>query len=154
MKKHIFEVFFFDFAKKYCESGKRLEVITKENWVKEDKIMVSSSHPPQETILITTAKTQALATPFKLPKEDAGVKPVIEQNNFTNQSLHIIGKQLDKIETKIDKLSQPKQTHREKPLVNFPESSSSTIALKTIFISKKIDQMLQELKQEKTVNVL
>ena len=57
MKKHIFKVFFFDFVEKYYEPEKKLEVITKENWVKEDKTIVSSSHPPQETILITTPKT-------------------------------------------------------------------------------------------------
>ena len=104
------EIFFFDFIEQHYESEKKLEVITKENWLKEDKTIVSSSHPPQETILISTANTQISATPFKLPKEDSGVKPVIEQNNFTNQSLHIIGKQLDKIEVKIDNLSQPKVT--------------------------------------------
>ena len=37
MKKHRFEVFFFDFVEKYYESEKKLQVITKENWVKEDK---------------------------------------------------------------------------------------------------------------------
>ena len=110
MQKHRFEVFFFDFVEKHYEPENELKVINKENWVKEDKTLVSSSHPPQETILISTANTQVPATPFKLPEEDAGVKPVIEQNNFTNQSLYTIGKQLDKIETKIDNLSQPKQT--------------------------------------------
>ena len=147
------EIFFFDFVEQHYESEKKLEVITKENWLKEDKTIVSSSHPPQETILISTANTQIPATHFKLPKEDSGVKPVIEQNNFTNQSLHTIGKQLDKIETKIDNLSQPKVT-REKPLVNFSESSSKAVALKTTSTSQKIDLMLTELKKERTVQVL
>ena len=130
------EIFFFDFMDQIYESEKKLEVITKENWIKEDKTIVSSSHPPQETILISTSGTQIPATPFKLPKEDSGVKPVIEHNNFTNQSLHIIGKQLDKIETKIDSLSQLKVT-KEKPLVSFPESSSNAVALKTTSTSQK-----------------
>lgn len=97
MQTNRHEIFFFDFVEKHYESEKQVKVITKENWLKEDKTIVSSSHPPQETILITTANTQIPASPFKLPKEDAGVKPVIEQNNFTNQCLHTIGKQLDKI---------------------------------------------------------
>ena len=147
------EIFFFDFMDQIYESEKKLEVITKENWIKEDKTIVSSSHPSQETILISNSGTQIPATPFKLPKEDSGVKSVVEQNNFTNQSLHIIGKQLDKIEIKIDTLSQPKVT-KEKPLVSFPESSSNAVALKTTSTSTKIDQMLAALKKEKTVQVI
>ena len=38
------------------------------------------------------------------------IKPItsiIEQNNFTNESLHIIGQQLDRIEEKIDLVEKP-----------------------------------------------
>ena len=92
--------------------------------------------PHKKPFSLPQTKTQIPATPFKLPKEDSGVKPVIEQNNFTNQSLHTIGRQLDKIETKIDNLSQPKSI-REKPLVRFPESPSKAVALKTTSTSQK-----------------
>lgn len=104
--------------------------------------------------MITTPNTQIPATTFKLPKEDGGVKPIIEQNNFTKQYLHTIGNQFDKIETKIKGLSHPKPIIKGKPLVNFRDTSSSATTLKTISTSKKINLMLKELKQEKTVNVL
>ena len=41
-------------------------------------------------------------TPFKLSNENTKIKKVIEQNNYINQCLKTIGKQLHKIETKID----------------------------------------------------
>ncbi|KAM2636698.1 hypothetical protein EV1_021297 [Malus domestica] len=148
MQTNRLEIFFFDFVEKHYESDQQVKVITKENWVKEDKTVVSSSHPPQETILISTANTQVPALPFKLPKEDTGVKPVIEQNNFTNQSLHVIGKQLDKIETKIDHLSI-KPLSKELPLTSFRESPS----LKTS-TSVKIEQMLHKLEKDKSVRVI
>ena len=149
MNKHKIDIFFFDFVEEYYESKKKIEVITKENWVKQDKTVISPSHPPQETILITTSNTQVTATPYKIPKEYVGIKPVIGQNNFTNQSLHVIRKQLDKIECKINKLPQPKTITKEKLLVNFPSASSSKIALKTNSTSDKIDQMLKGLKRKK-----
>jgi hypothetical protein len=43
METRRFEVFFFDYVEKYYESDKKLEVITKENWLKEDKTIVFSS---------------------------------------------------------------------------------------------------------------
>ena len=154
VEQYQFEISFFDFIEKHYETKNKVTVVTKENWVKEDKTLISSSHPPKETILISTGNTNIPATPFKIPKEDSGFKPVIEQNNFTNQSLHTIGKQLDKIETKIDKLSQPKSSPKEKPLVNFTDTASSSTALKSMTTLQKIDHMLTELKKEKVVNVL
>ena len=42
------------------------------------------------------------AKPFKLTNDNIEIKKAIEQNNYTNQCLKTIGKQLDKIEVKID----------------------------------------------------
>ena len=41
------------------------------------------------------------ASPFKIADEQTLVHSIIEQNNFTNESLHIIDQQLDRIEEKI-----------------------------------------------------
>ena len=58
LKKHIL---FFDFLENHYVlkdkvSKQHLNVITKSNFVKEDKTIVRSSHPPLETILITSQR--------------------------------------------------------------------------------------------------
>jgi len=45
--------------------------------------------------------TIVIASPYKASKNDtthSETRKIIEQNNFANQSLHIIGQQLDRIE--------------------------------------------------------
>ena len=66
----------------------------KSNFVKAaDKAIVWSSHSPLETVLITCQdqKTEVKATPFKIADDQTPITSIIEQNNFTNESLHIIG---------------------------------------------------------------
>ena len=46
-------------------------------------------------------KTEVKATPFKIVNDQTPITIIIEQKNFTNESLHIIGQQLDHIEEKI-----------------------------------------------------
>ena len=41
------------------------------------------------------------ATPFKIADDQTPITSIIKQNNFTNESLHVIGQQLDRIEEKI-----------------------------------------------------
>ena len=41
------------------------------------------------------------ASPFKIADDQTPITSIIEQNNFTNESLHIIGQQPDRIEEKI-----------------------------------------------------
>ena len=67
-----------------------------------DKAIVRSSHPPLETVSITCQdeKKEVKATPFKIADNQTPITSIIEQNNFTNESLHIIGQQLDRIEEK------------------------------------------------------
>ena len=103
IEKHIL---FFDFLENYYVpkdevSKNHLNVIKKSNFVKEDKTIVRSSHPPLETILITCKKTDVKASPFKIADDQTPITSIIEQNNFTNESLHIIGQQLDRIEKKL-----------------------------------------------------
>ena len=52
-------------------------------------------------------KTEVRATPFKIADDQAPIISIIEQNNFANESLHIIGQQLDRIEEKIDLVEKP-----------------------------------------------
>ena len=103
LKKHIL---FFDFLENHYVSKdevsiQHLNVIKKSNFVKENKTIVRSSHPPLETVLITCQKMKVKVFPFKIANDQTLIVSLIEQNNFTNESLHIIGQQLDHIEEKI-----------------------------------------------------
>ena len=93
LKKHIL---FFDFLENHYVSKDEvskhhLNVIKKSKFVKEDKTIVRSTHLPLETVLITCKKTEVKASPFKIADVDTPVYSIIEQNNFTNDSLHVIG---------------------------------------------------------------
>jgi hypothetical protein len=116
-QKHIL---FFDFLQKHFPSDNALNVV-KKNFVKEDKIVVQSSHPPLANILIdcngVTVKCSLFKSTIDVPPES---RKIIEQNNFVNQSLHTIGQQLDRIEEKIS----PTSTKIEKPLILLPENES------------------------------
>ena len=92
--------FVFDFLENHYVtkdevSKQHLNVIKRSNFVKEDKTIVRSSHPPLETVLITcqnsqNQKTEVKASPFKIADDQTPIISLIEQNNFTNESLHII----------------------------------------------------------------
>ena len=58
------------------------------------------------------------ASPFKIVDDQTLIISLIEQNNFTNESLHIIGQQLDRIEEKIDE--KPPVLKLDKPLIDLP----------------------------------
>ena len=113
-------------------------VITKTNWTKENKELVRSSHPPLENITIKHQGFEVVATPFKRPSsEDKPVKKVIEQNNYTNQCLDVIGKQLDIIENKIEAKVIPQSGNLvklipslEKPLVKLPLTRQTSLRSK------------------------
>ncbi|KAL4616185.1 hypothetical protein ACB092_07G180400 [Castanea dentata] len=99
------------------------------------------NHPPLETVLITCKSdkesTEVKASHFKIADDKTPVFAIIEQNNFTNESLHIIGQQLDRIEEKID--DKPAVSKPEKPLIDLPiNSQGSTV--------EKIEKMLADLK--------
>ena len=96
LKKHIL---FFDFLENHYVSNdevskQHLSVIKKSNFVKSaDKAIVRSSHPPLVTVLITCQdqKTEVKAIPFKIADDQTPITSIIKQNNFTNESLHVIG---------------------------------------------------------------
>ena len=131
--------FVFDFLENHYVSKdevlkQHLNVIKRSNFVKEDKIIVRSSHPPLETVLITcqnsqNQKTEVKAFAFKIADPQTPIISIIEQNNFTNESLHVIGQQLDRIEEKIvektifvEKPVSEKSVFvkTEKPLIHLP----------------------------------
>ncbi|CAL2276992.1 unnamed protein product [Prunus armeniaca] len=121
------EIFYLDFIEsRYMFS--ELKTLTKEKWNLMDRSVVEASHPPVDTIIINHRNTPIPASPFKTYEKDDDSKRLIEQNNYTNQSLIDIGKQLDTIETKIDKISSPEIKSKpkvEKPVVQFQDLQSS-----------------------------
>jgi hypothetical protein len=117
--------------------------VVKKNFVKEDKTVVKSSHPPLTNILIDCNKVTVKGSPFKSTIDVSHEsRMIIEQNNFVNQSLHTIGQQLDRIE---EKLISPSSSKIEKPLISLPKKKKS--------LDSKIDQnqtSTSEFHQKKT----
>ena len=56
------------FPKKKKNSKNSLNMVKKSNFVKEDKIIVRSSHPPLDTFIINCKGTEIKASPFKISK--------------------------------------------------------------------------------------
>ena len=81
------------------------------------------------------------------------ITSIIEQNNFTNESLYIIGQQLDRIEEKIvDSIEKPASekfvfVKTEKPLIDLP-SQREKVMFKTSQskMLEVVDKMLYDLK--------
>ena len=161
LKKHIL---FFDFLKNHYISNdevskQHLSVIKKSNFVKAaDKSIVRSTHPPLETVLITCQdqKMEVSATPFKIADDQTPFISIIEQNNFTNESLHVIGQQLDRIKEKIVErtisIEKPASekfvfVKTEKPLIDL-SSQREKVMFKTSQskMLEVVDKMLSDLK--------
>ncbi|KAL0008769.1 hypothetical protein SO802_010271 [Lithocarpus litseifolius] len=100
----------------------------KRKYYQKDKTVVRSSHPPLEIVLVTCQKTEVKASPFKIADADIPGSSIIEQNNFTNEPLHVFGQQLDRIEEKI--VEQTVSAKPEKPL-NYLPSQREKIGFKT-----------------------
>ena len=105
MKETSSNVHFFEYFENHFEWHKKNCVVTKTNWPKEDtKEVVQSNHPPLDKISFKHKKADVVASPFQQPTcEEVVVSKVIAQNNYTNQCLHVIGKQLDRMEEKVEK---------------------------------------------------
>ena len=141
---------FFDFLENYYVpkdevSKNHLNVIKKSNFVKEDKTIVRSTHPPLETVLITCKKTDVKASPFKIVDDQIPIMSIIEQNNFKNESLHIIGQQLDHIEenivekTLVSKIERPSfHLPSQDGRLKFKNSQAKTLDI--------VEKMLSDLK--------
>ena len=94
-------------------------------------------------------KTEVKASPFKIADDQTPITSIIEQNNFTNESLHIIGQQLDRIEEKIVERTIEKQASEKsvsiktkKPLIDLPSQREKVIfktsQSKTLEVVEKI----------------
>ena len=141
-QKHIL---FFDFLQNYFPLDENTLNVVKKKFVKEDKFVVNSSHPPLETILIDCKGIYMKAYPFKKPVDNCPGenRMIIEQNNFVNQSLHTIGQQLDRIK---EKFSTPSSS-KEGPLISLLDNRKSLgLKPKSTKTMKKIDEMLSDLK--------
>ena len=101
-------------------------------------------------------KTEVKAIPFKIVDDQTPITSIIEQNNFTNESLHVIGQQLDYIEEKIvertvsiEKPASEKSVFvkTEKPLIDLP-SQREKVIFKTSQskMLEVVDKMLSDLK--------
>ena len=107
--------------------------------------------------MITHRKTEVKASPFKIADDQTPIISIIEQNNFTNESLHVIGQQLDRIEEKIAEKNVSKEksisvekyvsVKTEKPLIDLPSQREilkfKTSQAKTLDI---VEKMLADLK--------
>ena len=95
-------------------------------------------------------------SPFEIVDDQTPIVSLIEQNNFTNESLHIIGQQLDRIEEKIvEKIVSVEKpvfeksvsVKTEKPLIDLPNQTEkvnfNTSQAKTLEI---VEKMLSNLK--------
>ena len=101
-------------------------------------------------------KTEVKAIPFKIADDQTPITSIIEQNNFTNKYLHVIGQQLDRIEEKIiertvsiEKPASEKSVFvkPEKPLIDLP-SQREKLMFKTSQskMLEVVDKMLSDLK--------
>ena len=95
-------------------------------------------------------------SPFEIVDDQTPIVSLIEQNNFTNESLQIIGQQLDRIEEKIvEKIVSVEKpvfeksvsVKTEKPLIDLPNQREKvnfkTSQTKTLEI---VEKMLSDLK--------
>jgi hypothetical protein len=93
---------------------------TTQNWLKvENKEVVHEEFPPYESIVISHRNHQLLASPIKnasLSDEIKNFEKIIEQNNYSNTYLKVIGAKLDRIENKIDPIKPTTKLNIEKPL--------------------------------------
>jgi hypothetical protein len=105
-----------DLTKKQMQTINR----TTQNWLKvENKEVVHEKFPPYESIIISHRNHQLVASPIKnvsLSDETKNFEKIIEQNNYSNIYLKVIGAKLDRIENKIDPIKPTTKLDIEKPL--------------------------------------
>ena len=163
---------FFEYFEKHFQWHKRNCVISKTNWKllpKRDALgpskpeIVRSSHPPQEAISFNQRGTDVIASPFKCATtpEEKVVRKVIEQNNYTNRCLGVIGRQLDRIEDGIDNkvLLQPGNPSKpsptlEKPLVKLPTTRQASLKPKDQTALRIVAQKLDDLVKREPITPL
>ena len=160
MKETSSNVSFLEYFENHFEWHKKNCVITKTNWTKEDtKGVVRYSHPPLDKITFKHKKADVIASPFQQPtSEEVVVSKVIAQNNYTNQCLHVIGKQLHRMEEKVEKkaILQPGSTSKpcpalEKPLVKLPTTRQASLKSKDQTALEICLQKMEELVKKEPI---
>ena len=128
----------------------------KSNFVKKDKTIVRSIHLPLNTFIINCKGIKINASPFEIAEIiDANTpistetKKIIEQSNFVNNSLHIIGQQLGQIEEKIEKPTSSKTENLW--LIYLAKGKALRLPRKKII--EKVEQMLLDLPKKKKKRV-
>ena len=83
---------------------------------------------------------------------------MIEQNNYTNQCLHVIGKQLNKVEERVENkvILQPRNQAKpnptlKKPLIKLPTTKQTSLRSKDKIALEVVTQKLEELVKKELV---
>ncbi|GAV79477.1 hypothetical protein CFOL_v3_22942 [Cephalotus follicularis] len=124
-------------------------------WITYDNKTIESIHSSFEKIQINIHNNRIQAVPFKLQTEASNTQittnetnKIIEQNNYTNRHLQILGSQLSRIENTIQKIKQnsknqtKNQTPKIKPL--FTPYKIPYSQLKQLILNE-INEKLREL---------
>ena len=101
-------IYFFNWLENYFLPSKEISVIDKiTTWKLSNDQIIQSIHPPLRKIKINLLQNEFTPSHFKgiTENDNQQTQKIIEQNKFSNQHLHIIGKQLDRIENIIQPIS-------------------------------------------------
>ena len=161
---------FFIYFERYFGQQKQFCILTRA-WTIEGpnatKEVVRSNHPPLEAITFDHRKKEIIASPFKATTDrHQPVDKVIEQNNYTNQCLNVIGKQLDRIKDRIENkvILQPGNSSKpiqalEKPFVKLPTTRHTSLNYpkdKTALeiVAQKLEELVKKEPATPSTNVL
>jgi hypothetical protein len=122
---------------------------TTKNWLKvESKEIVHEEFPSYESIIINHRNQQLLASPMKnvsLSDETKNFEKFIEENNYSNTYLKIIGTKLDNIENKIDPIKPTAKLDIEKLLFTPHEIPRVSFKKDNTDLLEEISKRLQTL---------
>jgi len=93
----------------------------KNGWMKlQTNELVHEEYPPYESITLSHKGSQIVASPLKkasLSDDNKNMDNIIQQNNFTNTYIKILGEKLERIENQINPLTIKNQEKEiERPL--------------------------------------
>lgn len=85
----------------------------KNSWIKSQiNEIIHEEYPPNESITLTHRGSQVVASPFKkasLSDDNKNLDNIIQQNNFTNTYIKVLGEKLERIENQINPLTVKNQ---------------------------------------------
>jgi hypothetical protein len=133
----------------------KLTELQKDGYKKENNEVVHEEFPPYESILLNHRGTQVVASSIKKVSptdENKNMDSIIQQNNYTNTYLKIIGEKLERIENQVNSVTiKPTNKEKDKPLFTPHEIPSHLqIPLK----NDKNTALLEEIsKRLETINI-